>query len=163
MQSIEESLQRLQLSYVDVLQVHDVEFAPSVDMVVKETLPAVQKLKEKGLCHYIGITGYPLAPMKEIISKSSVKIDCILSHCRLTLNDSSLVEDFDFFKARGISIINASPLSLGLLTEQGVQPWNSSPGSIREACRKAVQYCADRGIDITRLAVNHSTSYEEVC
>ena len=54
--SIEESLSRLQLSHVDLLQVHDVEFASSVDMIVKETLPAVQRLKERGLCRYIGIT-----------------------------------------------------------------------------------------------------------
>ena len=60
--SIEESLSRLQLSHVDLLQVHDVEFASSVDMIVNETLPAVQRLKERGLCRYIGITGYPLQP-----------------------------------------------------------------------------------------------------
>ena len=47
--SIEESLSRLQLSHVDLLQVHDVEFASSVDMIVNETLSAVQRLKERGL------------------------------------------------------------------------------------------------------------------
>lgn len=162
MQSIEESLQRLQLEYVDILQVHDVEYAPSVDVIVNETLPAVQKLKERGLCRYIGITGYPLAPLRKIIAKSSVKIDCVLSYCRLALNDNSLAEEFEFFEARGVSVINASPLSLGLLTEQGVQPWNPAQEDIKVACSRAVQYCADHGVDITRLAVNHSTSYKEV-
>ena len=39
-QSIEDSLERLELDYVDLLQVHDVEFAPSIDQIVEETLPA---------------------------------------------------------------------------------------------------------------------------
>ena len=99
---IEESLSRLQLSHVDLLQVHDVEFASSVDMIVNETLLAVQRLKERGLCRYIGITGYPLQPLREIITRSNVKIDSVLSYARLSLNDSSLVNHFEFFKSRGI-------------------------------------------------------------
>ena len=44
------------MSEVDLLQVHDVEFAPSVDMIVNKTLQAVQRLKERGLCRFIQIS-----------------------------------------------------------------------------------------------------------
>ena len=85
--SRDKSLSHLQLSHVDLLQVHDVEFASSVDMmIVNETLPAVQRLKERGLCRYIGITGYPLQPLREIITRSNVKIDSVLSYARLELS-----------------------------------------------------------------------------
>ena len=119
--SAEESLKRLQLDYVDIFQVHDVEFAPSPEMIINETLPAVEELKKRGLCRYIGITGYPLGPLKEIVERSHVKIDSVLSYCRLTLNDSSLQNEFAFFKSKGVPIINASPVSMGLLTPAGVQ------------------------------------------
>ena len=119
--SVEKSLQHLQLDYVDVLQVHDVEFAPSLDMIINETLPAVEKLKKRGLCRYIGITGYPLGPLKEVVERSHVQIDSILSYCRLTLNDSSLRNEFAFFESKGVPIINASPVSMGLLAPAGVQ------------------------------------------
>ena len=42
--SIDVSLERLGLDYVDILQVHDIEFAPSVDYLLTETLPALQKV-----------------------------------------------------------------------------------------------------------------------
>lgn len=47
-QSVNESLQRMQLDYIDVVQIHDPEFAPSLDLVIAEVLPALQKLKEEG-------------------------------------------------------------------------------------------------------------------
>ncbi|KAA8536326.1 hypothetical protein F0562_028804 [Nyssa sinensis] len=57
--SIDESLERLQLDYVDILQCHDIEFG-SLDQIVNETIPALQKLKETGKIRFIGITGLPL-------------------------------------------------------------------------------------------------------
>ena len=86
----------LTFSTITYIQVHDVEYAPSIDLIINETLPAVHKLKEKGLCRYIGITGYPLDIMRNIITRSSVKIDSILSYCHLSLNDNSLTEHFEF-------------------------------------------------------------------
>ena len=157
--SIEESLSRLQLSHVDLLQVHDVEFASSV---VHETLPAVQRLKERGLCRYIGITGYPLQPLREIITRSNVKIDSVLSYARLSLNDSSLIDHFEFFKSRGVALINAAPVSLGLLTRQGPREWNPAMEDVKKACAGAVQYCTEQGVDITRLAVHYSVNHDEV-
>ncbi|KAL2653693.1 hypothetical protein R1flu_021821 [Riccia fluitans] len=45
--SVDESLKRLQLDYIDIIQCHDIEFG-SLDQVVSETIPALQKLKEAG-------------------------------------------------------------------------------------------------------------------
>jgi aryl-alcohol dehydrogenase-like predicted oxidoreductase len=158
----EESLRRLGLDYVDILQLHDAEFAPSIEMILHKSLPAVQKLKEKGRCRAIGVTGYPIQPLKDIVERSDIKIDSILTYSRLTLNDSSFIDHFDFFKEKDVGIINASPVSLGMLTRAGPQPWNSALPEIKEACKKAVEYCTQRGIDIAKLAVNYSTSFDEV-
>lgn len=55
LKSVDESLRRLGLEYVDVIQAHDVEFADSIDIVLNETLPALQKVKEAGKARYIGM------------------------------------------------------------------------------------------------------------
>ena len=36
------------------------EFAPDLKIIINETLPALQKIKDQGKARYIGITGYPL-------------------------------------------------------------------------------------------------------
>ena len=66
--SIKESLSRLQLEYVDLLQCHDIEFG-SLDQIVEETLPAMVKLKEQGVVRKIGITGLPLKIYKYILDR----------------------------------------------------------------------------------------------
>ncbi|KAH1005134.1 hypothetical protein HUJ04_006175 [Dendroctonus ponderosae] len=97
-QSIEASLQRLRLDYVDVLQVHDVEFAPSLDMVLNETLPTVQEIVKSGKARFMGVTGYPVRTLAECVQKSPVKLDMILSYARLTLFDETLKEFLPVFK-----------------------------------------------------------------
>ena len=60
LRSVDESLARMGVEYVDVIQVHDMEFAPNLNIILNETLPALKKVKEQGKARYIGITGYPL-------------------------------------------------------------------------------------------------------
>ena len=158
----EESLRRLDLEYVDILQVHDVEFAPSIDLLVNETIPALKSLQDRGLCRYIGITGYSLPSMKEILQTSEVSIDSILSYCRLTLNDSSLITELDFFEKMQVGVINASPVSMGLLAPASIQPWHPASNEIKQACSKAVEYCKENGVDISRIALHYSANFEKV-
>jgi len=73
--SVEESLKRLQLSYVDVIQCHDIEFV-HLDQIVTETLPALLMLKEKGRVRHIGITGLPLKVFKYVIDRYEY-ISCV--------------------------------------------------------------------------------------
>lgn len=61
--SVHESLGRLRTTYIDLIQCHDIEFG-SLDLLISETLPALQKLKSQGLVRFIGITGLPLPVFK---------------------------------------------------------------------------------------------------
>lgn len=74
-ESIETSLKLLGLDYVDIVQIHDVEFAPSLDMVVNETLPAVEEAKKQEKLKYIGFSGYPLNALKQTILKAPGRFD----------------------------------------------------------------------------------------
>ena len=70
--SVHESIQRLGVEYLDCVQVHDPEFSCSLDVILKETLPALAKLRAAGKVKMIGMTGYPLEMQKEIIQRFHV-------------------------------------------------------------------------------------------
>lgn len=160
--SAKESLERLQLEYIDILQVHDVEFASSIEILVNETLPALDELRQSGLCNFVGVTGYSLPCLLDVIRTSKVKIDSVLTYCRLTLNDSTLLSKVKLFQDLGVPIINASPVSMGLLTEGSTQEWHPATSEIKQACQYAVAYCKKQRVDITKLALNYSSNFQEV-
>ncbi|RWS10247.1 L-galactose dehydrogenase-like protein, partial [Dinothrombium tinctorium] len=155
LQTFEESLRRLKLDYLDVLHVHDVEFADS-NILLSETLPTLDKLRTEGKIRYIAINGYPLDVLRDVIEKSAVKIDIVQSYCRCTPFDNSLLEYIPFFQKNEVGIINAAPLGMGLLTTNKVPSWHPAKMETIKACEEAAQYCTDHGGDISRIAVNHA-------
>ena len=85
-------------------------------------------------------------------------MESVLSFCHYALNDDKLIDFLDFFEANGVGVINASPLSMGLLSQRGVPAWHPAPKPLVEACRKAVQHCAAKGYPIEKLAMQFSVS-----
>src|ERR1039458_3057781 len=85
--SVEESLQRLQVDYIDIIQSHDVEYG-DLDQVVDETIPTLRRIQQQGKVRFVGVTGYPLKIFCHILSRTVV--DTILSYNHYTLNDATL-------------------------------------------------------------------------
>ena len=57
--SLENSLRLLKTDYVDILQLHDIEYVP-LRPVFEDSYAELAALRDKGLCRYIGMSGYPL-------------------------------------------------------------------------------------------------------
>ena len=70
--SLHESLTRLGVDYVDLIQCHDIEFADP-ELIIGETLPALQRLKKEGLARFTGITGLPLKIFPNILDRVDPK------------------------------------------------------------------------------------------
>ncbi|CAL1538881.1 unnamed protein product [Lymnaea stagnalis] len=196
LKSIDESLQRLNLDYVDVIQIHDMEFAPSLDVIINETLPALKKVKDAGKAKFIGITGYPLENfnlnvgchlfkfkfigysknggqfhnlkkknvllLRTVIERSTIKIDVVLTYCRGSMNDNSLKDWLPYFQSCGVGVVNASPISMGLLSNRGPPSWHPATDSIRQACAQAALYCQEHDVDISRLGLKFTLDQEDI-
>ena len=133
--SVQESLKRLQLDHIDLIQCHDIEFG-DLDQVINETLPALQVLKSQGVVRFIGITGLPLSAFHYVLDRvPQGTVDVILSYCHNSLNDSSLIQDLSYFEEKGVGVINASPLSMGLLTREGPPSWHPAPQALKDLAR----------------------------
>ena len=162
-ESVQESMERLGIDHIDLINVHDIEFQANMDgglqKVVDETLPALVELKKKGLVGHVGITDLQLENLKWVVEHSEEgTVESILTFCHYCLNDDKLKDFIDFFESRGIGIINASPLSMGLLSQRGVPDWHPAPRPLVEACAKAAQRCAEKNYPIERLAIQYAVS-----
>ena len=157
-ESVYESMERLNIDYIDLINVHDIEFA-DLNQIVNETLPALVALREKGVVGHVGITDLQLENLQWVIDHSPVgTVESVLNFCHHCLNDDKLVDYLNYFEERGIGVINASPLSMGLLSQRGVPHWHPAPQSLVEACQKAVQHCLAKNYPIEKLAIQYSVS-----
>lgn len=161
--SVYESMERLGVDYIDIINVHDIEFQASLpgglQKVCDETLPALVALKEKGLVGHVGITDLQLKNLRWVIEHvEEGTVESVLNFCHYCLCDDELVDYLPFFEERGIGIINASPLSMGLLSQRGVPDWHPAPRPLVEACAKAAAWCNEQDYPIEKLAIQFSVA-----
>lgn len=157
-ESVYESMQRLNVDYIDLINIHDIEFADLVQ-VCNETLPALVELRNEGVVKHVGITNLNLRHFKYVIDHvPDGTVESILSFCHYTLNDDSLTDYLDYFHSKNIGVINASPYSMGLLTERGAPDWHPAPEALKRLAKKAIEHCKQKGVSIEQVAVSFSVS-----
>ncbi|KAL0023280.1 hypothetical protein WJX77_002726 [Trebouxia sp. C0004] len=142
------------LKHIDLIQVHDIEFAEDMRQIVNETIPALQKLKEQGLVRFIGITGYPLDIYTYVLDRVPAgAVDTILSYCHNNLADQTLLDLLPYLHEKGVGVISASFSSMGLLRKEGPPDWHPAPAAVKEAASKAAKHAQARGTDLAKLAI----------
>lgn len=113
--SVEQSLERLQTDWIDLLQIHDVEQVP-YETIVNETLPALEKLREDGKIRYIGVSTRILSLLERYIRLN--RFDSIQFYARYMLIDHTAKDVvLPLAAEKEIGVINGSVLGLGLLAD----------------------------------------------
>jgi L-galactose dehydrogenase len=148
----EASLKRLKTDHVEILLAHDIEFATDYEYVFEETANVLHQLKKEGKARFVGMSCYPLGLLRQAIERCNLDVVISYAHCNLW-NTRLLTELLPVAEKHGVGIMNASPLAMGLLTNQGPQPWFPGQPEVREACRKAAELCRARGADISFLGM----------
>jgi aryl-alcohol dehydrogenase-like predicted oxidoreductase len=157
--SVEDSLKRLHTDYVDLLFLHDMEFVP-YEQVIGEGVPALFKLKEQGKARFVGVSGLPLTIFERTLRDAD--LDVILSYCHYTLNDTTLLKLLPLVRRKGIGLVNASPLGMGLLTGKALAAWHPASEEMRAVCRRAAEHCARKGAELARLALQFSVAHPDI-
>ena len=145
-----------------------------------KVLAAVQtlfKLKERGLVRNVGISGYPLPILLRLsrliaCSPPYKPLDVILSYSNHTLQCDLLTgyREMRFAaKPRGArgnwkppKLINASPLSMGLLTDRDPPPWHPANQDIKDACKELSKQLQSRGSSLATTALRYGIRGSEV-
>ena len=161
--SVYESMERLGVDYIDLINVHDIEFQAALpgglQKVVDETLPALVELRRKGVVGHVGITDLQPENLRWVVEHvDDGTVESILNFCHYSLNDTLLTDYLDFFEQHGVGVVNASPLSMGLLSQRGAPDWHPATQELRQACSRAAAFCQQQGYPIEKLAIQFSTS-----
>lgn len=155
MKSINESLERLGVDYIDLYQLHDVEFADNIDEVLDGAFRACLELKKSGRIRAIGINGYPLSVLKEGLVKGNGKFDTVLTYARYLLTDNSLLDYLPFFDDLNVGVINAALTGCGLLTNRPTPVWHSASNELKEIVAEASKICCENNVELGKLATFH--------
>jgi D-threo-aldose 1-dehydrogenase len=113
--SLEESLQRLGLDRIQLLFLHDPEFAVTFDeaMGPQGAVPELVRIKDEGLAGSIGVAGGEVELMRRFVETGD--FDVLLTHSRYSLVDRSADATIATAQARGVAVVNAAVLGGGIL------------------------------------------------
>ena len=117
MTSLDQSLRRMQLDYVDLFYSH--RYDPETPL--EETLQALVDIVRQGKALYVGISRWPLEALKvadEYLRAHDVPL--LIYQGRLNMLDREPQESgvLDYCADHGIGFISFSPLAQGLLTDR---------------------------------------------
>ena len=113
------SLDLLQTDYVDILQLHDIEFV-ELGGVFADSYAELVRLRDEGKCRFVGMSGYPLHTIRRAINETD--LDVVLNYAHFTLLNTELTDGLlPTADANGTAVINAAAVALGLLTPGGLK------------------------------------------
>lgn len=126
LRSLEGSLKRLQVDYVDILHVHDPD--DDARQVLDETFPALAELRSQGVIKAIGAGMNQWRVPLEFAQHAA--FDCFMIAGRYTLLEQGALPLFDLCQQKGITIFAASIYNSGILATGAVAPtatYNHAP------------------------------------
>ena len=117
MASLDQSLKRMHLDYVDLFYSH--RFDPETPM--EETLQALVDIVRAGKALYVGISNWPLEPLRfatQYLKERDVPL--LIYQGKLNMLNREPIEQgiLDFCAQEGVGFIAFSPLAQGLLTDR---------------------------------------------
>ncbi len=158
-ESIDVSLHRLGVDYLDIILCHDIEFV-EMAQITDETLPALRKIQAQGKVRFIGVSGYPMKIFRYVLDRAP--LDVILSYNHYTLQNTMLADLVPYLKSKRTGIMNAAPFSARLLTNAPLPAWHKATPQVRAICRQAADHCRKVGVDIAQLALQFAIQHPDM-
>ena len=129
MASLDQSLQRMHLDYVDLFYSH--RYDPETPL--EETLQALVDVVRQGKALYVGISRWPLEAARFAFQYLRERdVPCLIYQGRLNMLDRSPQEEgiLDLCQQEGVGFISFSPLAQGLLTDRYLNCVSTAEGKV---------------------------------
>ncbi|MBC8642299.1 aldo/keto reductase [Caballeronia sp. EK] len=158
MRSIEDSLQRLALEYIDIALIHDIDAfthgnrQPEMfDAAMSGAAKALLKLRDEGVVKAVGVGVNEWQVAHEAIKRND--FDCLLLAGRYTLLEQDALDGFlPLCEERQLSVILGGGYNSGILATGAVAGakynYSLAPDAILERVRKIEQLCREYAVPL---------------
>ncbi|HEX5533158.1 MAG TPA: aldo/keto reductase [Actinomycetales bacterium] len=160
-QSLEESLVRLGLDFVDVLYLHDPELSGGdLHQTVDSGVQALSDLRAEGLVREIGIGSEDVVAID--LAVRTGELDLVMLAGRYTLLESPAVTTtVPLCRAYGVRIVNAAVFNSGLLATPNPAAdshyrYGTVPADKLARARELARICADFDVELPAAALQYS-------
>ena len=153
--SVEESLNRLKLDYLDIALVHDPD--EHMQLALEESFPALLDLKSQGVVRSVGAGMNYCEPLIDFANK--VDLDCFLVAGRYTLLDQSAAQElFPICLEKNISLILGGPYNSGILADPKFNSnstyfYQKTPKEILKKVRSKNDICNRQNVPLKAAAL----------
>lgn len=163
--SLEASLAALGLDRVDVLHLHDPEYAADLDEVTRKggALDALLAMRDEGLARAVGLAAGRVDVMMPILADWD--LDCLVTHNRMTLVNRNAAPMLDLAAERGIAVFNAAPYASGMLAKGAANAryvYQEPTEAMRAPVRRVEDACARHGVPPGAAALQFSLRHPRV-
>lgn len=158
--SIDESLMRLKTDYLDLFQLHDIEFVDK-QIIIEEGVPAIQEVVQSGKARFWGITGLPVRYLAQIARETHP--DTVLSWAHYNLLEDEINDELVPLSSElGFGLMNAAPLMQRILSEEKLPEWHRSPDAVKAMQPKLSALCTRYGLRLSDVAIRYAVDHEAI-
>lgn len=163
--SVEASLERLGVSRVELLHLHDPERISFEEaMGPRGAVPELVRIRDEGMASHLGVAGGPVGMLLQYVETGI--FEAVLAHNRFTLLDRSAEPLLERATELGIGVLQAAPFGGGVLAKglgtcdlYAYQPMN---GETRLRADALSRLCAGWGIPLGAAALQFSLRDERI-
>ncbi len=158
--SLEESLKALGVDRIQLLHVHDPEYASSLSDVTgaKGAITELFRMKEEGLVDAVGLAAGKVDIMMPILRDWD--FDALMTHNRFTLANRHAKKMIEYANERGIAVLNAAPYASGVLAKGSASHkryvYQEATAEMMQPIARIEEVCARHGIPPGAAALQFS-------
>ncbi len=158
--SLEESLEALGVDRVEILHLHDPEYAANIDQVTRTggALDELFKMRDEGICDYVGLAAGDMKVMSPLVE--SWEFDFMISHNCCTIVNGNAEALMDRAIERGTVVLNAAPYMGGVLAKgpDGFPRLTYMPATPAQLApvRRLERICREFGVPLGAAALQFS-------
>lgn len=154
LRSLESSLDRLGVSRIDIVYVHDPD--EHVEQAVAEAIPALTELRGQGVIGAVGVGMNQWQALARIVAETD--LDAVMLAGRWTLLDRSGAPLLAACAEREVAVIAAAPYNSGLLASDwpadGARfDYGQAPGDVLAKARALAEICRRHGTRLPAAAL----------